>query len=241
MGMPPRAGRDWGEAIPGQVPAEGRPAKIPDRPTPASGGGPGSGPSKPAGPIPVKVLNACLDRLPFESISMFTRNMEARYSWDVLSTNGFNRRYDLHLFTVPKQYVYVITDLTYYALAPSRSLEAPFVKLDTHALAGIFHFDLQLANKQAMSFYTSSYDGYKSCNIGTAPAEVTTGWSHLDQNFGPQRTIGFALYAKENVEAHAFVVVDNLPRFQITKLGAVCHGIALQAGLFQDIFNKVGG
>lgn len=239
MGMPPRAGRDWGEAIPGAVPPEGRPAKIPEQKLTGGGGG-GLPPAPQGGPVPVKVVNACLDRLPFESISMFTRNMEMRYSWDITAAAGIgsNGRYDLHLFTVPKQYVYIITDLTYYVLAPSRSLEAPFTQLGEHAIAGIMHFELLLADKAAMSFFTSTYDGYKSSNTAVAAAQVTTGWSHLEKSFGPQRTIGFALYAKEDVQAHAFFVVDNLPRFNITKVGAICHGIKVPAGAFMNLFNK---
>lgn len=235
MGSPTRHGVDWGRVGPSPtVPAELDVGKK---------GGGGGGPFMPATPssqvIPVSVVDAFFQQLPELSIQPIIKTMEAQYTliiddpWD--PNTGTITPIQMSFFTVPAQYVYIIVDVVYYAVVPGADLNAPPGALTAEQLAGIARFDLTFGDRQPARFDCQMVSPY--ANPGTTPT-LRTGWPFVETKFGPQRTTGFAIYARSSQEVLVTVRFDDFPLFMITKLGAHMHGYAVPEGAFEDIFMR---
>lgn len=232
MGSPTRHGVDWGRVGPSPT----APAELD-----ASKKGGGGGPFQPATPnpqvIPVSVIDAFFQELPELSIQPIVKTMEGQFAlvvdnpWDPDTSTIQPIR--LSFFTVPQQFVYIIVDVVYYAVVPGAGLNDPPASLTAEQLAGIARFDLTFGNRQPARFDCSMLSPY--ANPGTSPV-LRTGWPFIETKFGPQRTTGFAIYARSSQEVLVTVQMDDFPLFTISKFGAHMHGYAVPEGAFEDIF-----
>jgi len=225
-GMPSRHGVDWGRVAPA-------PAVRTDRiaPTPV----PQPAPRTPvaqvaaAGTFPVRVLDAFFQLLPDPSLQQFSQVVEGR--WPVSVVAG--TQIQLTNFLVPERYVYVITDVIYYATAPSPELEGLPVQIQPYQLSGLVRFALTVNGITPLRQDQSVHDPYAAV---TAAAVARSGWPFVDHPFGAQRTSGFALYARSQAIVSAVASVDTPPRFSLTKVGAHMHGFGIPESVFELLF-----
>lgn len=236
---PFRHGHDWHRSQPTPASPVGVQARNPFQlqpgtPLPSADQQPGVVPVHEVGVISTQTLHAFYEALPDPSVQQLTKVVEAH--WPHASTVG--SILSLSTFAVPAQFVYILTDVLYYATCPSSFLEGPPVQLEAYQLTGLVHFELTLGDRQPMRIDSSMFSPYGDANTAAAAA---SGWSMLDQVFGARRGGSFALYARSSQEVKVQVVIDVVPRFSLTKLGAHFHGFAVPEGLFDDIFRRIKG
>lgn len=186
------------------------------------------------GVVPVQVLYAFFQALPDPNVQQLTQVTEGHWT----HTATTNTRIALETFSVPSQFVYVLTDIYYYATCPSSSLCGPPVALTTYQLAGLAHFEMTIGDRQPMSINGTTFNPYED---GTATNAHASGWSMMDTQFGARRGGAFALYARSGSVIKVEAVVDVAPRFSITKIGAHFHGFAVPEGTFDTIFRRIKG
>jgi len=231
---PPRHGIDWSKSRPtpaGPVGVQARRAVTPvAAPPPADV----TTPVRVFGIVPVTTLHAFYQALPDPSVQQVAKITEV--PWPNSITAG--TKLDLASFTVPDQYVYVLTDIYYYALSPSSALDAPLIQLQPYQLSGLVRFELYMGNRTPLRIDSSTFNPYDNT---TAPNFDGSGWPVLDTVFGTRRGGSFALYARSKNVVQVRAVVDVVPRFSITKLGAHFHGYAVAEGNFDEIFRRIKG
>lgn len=135
--------------------------------------------------------------------------------------------------TVPEGMVYVFTDIYFFALAPGGVLMGAAQRLPAGALAGLLRFSLEFNERgpaQLEGVFVSPRAGTFR-DIGRR-----SGWPWIDREFGVQRGLAWALYAREQVQYRATAVVDVVPDFPITTVGVELHGFSLTAKSFSDVF-----
>jgi hypothetical protein len=190
------------------------------------------------------VIDAFFQELPELSVQPIIKLMEAQFTFTDLTTvasaitSGVNLPaipVSFDFFSVPPQYVYIIVDVLYYALAPSKWSYSPLVQLSAEQLAGLARFDLTFSGRQPARFDMSTIAPH--ANPGST-ATLSTGWPLLETLFGPQRTTGFAVYARSSQDVKVTVTFSDVPHFVITKIGAHLHGYAVPEGAFEDIFMR---
>lgn len=186
------------------------------------------------GVVPVQVLYAFFQALPDPTVQQLTQVIEGHWSHSATTSS----RIALSTFSVPSQFVYVLTDIYYYATCPSSSLAGPPVSLSAYQMAGLVHFELSLGDRQPMRLDATMFNPY---GAGTASNAQASGWSMLDTPFGARRGGAFALYARSSMVVKVEAVVDVVPRFSITKIGAHFHGFAVPEGTFDTIFRRIKG
>jgi hypothetical protein len=234
-GTPPRHGVDWGRGAP--TPIVGDPTAVLKN-LPSGGGPAGPGPVPTSGALPVKVIDSFLADLPAGAIQQFSRVTEAKLTWGAWVNPDLTYKsqpsMQLDSFSVPDKYVYVFTDIKFYALCPSCHLENAFVELREQQLAGIVRFMLTFNGVSPMRQEANTFV------LGTGQIQ-RTGWTGLNDEFGAQRTIGFALFARSLQVVYTEVQIDVAPRFRIWKFGAQFHGIAVPEATFEGVFEKRRG
>jgi hypothetical protein len=235
MAMPPRHGVDWSRAGRSpiteadlskgylkQITSNG---KIADENTPSTAI---------AGIVPVHVLHAFYQSLPESSMQQVVRTLEAEFTASVVSAGSLNSA----VTSVPPQFVYVITDVLYYAIQPSSFLEAPPIALEEHQVAGFLRFNIEIGNRQPLSMGVATHSRYDA--PGTT-AYDTQGWPFVNSVFGSRRGGGFALYARSSQTINMVVNIDVAPRFMITHVGMHLHGFAVPEAEFDDVFRRIKG
>jgi hypothetical protein len=232
MGSPTRHGVDWGRVAPSPVGPKELDVSKP--------GGSSGGPFMPGTTqvMPVSVIDAFFEELPEPAIQPIIKTVEGQYTFTQINPNNPNLPgvllpIQFALFTVPQQYVYIIVDVTYYATTPAKKLNMPAVVLGPEQLVGLARFDLTFSGRQAARFDMQVVSPY--ANTGTTPS-LLTGWPFLETKFGPQRTTGFAVYARSSQQVLVTVYFDVIPQFLITKLGAHMHGYAVPEAMFDGLY-----
>lgn len=202
------------------------------------------------GRIPIVDADAFFNALPSAMVQQIAKALEAYNSSSVYWDDANNApvpeaRLTLASFSVPQQYVYIFTDIMFYALCPSRHLEGPPIALTGFQLSGTCHFELQFGGVTPLrvdgtSVSAQATPGQTSAEYTTTPA-VNSGWASLDTPIGAQRTTGFAVYARSGQIIEVIVHLENRPRFFIQKFGAQLHGFTVPESLFDGIFAKRRG
>jgi hypothetical protein len=179
--------------------------------------------------INVRELDAFLSALPRESISFLAKSQEVRYDHTKIAGQSIN----IGSLAVPQNYIWVLTDVEFYAYAPSSGLGAQPKTLDEEALVGLLRLDILFGGSSPLNSQSNRMSPY------TEPAQSamsTSGWPWLERPFGVQRMPSFALYAKENQTVDLMCFVEVPPRFPIGKLGVNIHGFALPTSVFSGIW-----
>lgn len=190
------------------------------------------GPQATHGVIAVKELDAFLSALPRESITFLTKSQEVRYDHSLIVGQSLPIGTPI---IVPQQYVWVLTDVEFYAYGPSIGIGQAPRTINSGGLVGLLRLDLLFSGSSpinSQSFRMSPY---------TTPGQTTTstsGWPWLERNFGVTRMPSYALYAKENQTIDLKATVEDLPRFPISKVGYNLHGFSIPSSSFSNIWLK---
>jgi len=230
MALPPRHGHRHSRAPVPIVsgPASSRVAATVAKSTPVAAE------PAPAHIVPVRQVNFWLRNLPREQVTHLVVRDEIRYN-HALNIGG-----ELLMggVQVADQYVWVLTDVEYYALAPSSGMPQIPTSLSAGALVGLLRFDLLFGGNDPVKVRANVMSPYSTPDQATSS---TGGWPWLQRPFGTQRMPSFAVYAHAGTTINARVTVEDVPRFPITKLGVNMHGFTISATLFPQIFEATPG
>lgn len=238
MGQPNRHGHGGWSQVPvpvgvGAGAAQGAGAR-------SAGGGPAftpaPGPTNVARVLTTRSLNTFLEALPNENVSHLALHTTQPY--DPTTTVGTKR--SLQANTVPNGNAWVITDLRFFALAPSVGLMAPPAYLAAENLAGLIRFDIEFASRSPLKLEGTFYSVYGGAAAAALQVGSRSGWPFMRQDFGTQRELSFALYAKEGDRIDAIANVDIAPQFPLAALGVEIHGFVVPSSLLSKIWGGAG-
>lgn len=211
--------------------------------TPAAGrGGPDGAPSLAPGAqqqarvLTVRSLNTFLEALPNQNVSHLALHTTQPYD----PTTGPGTKLALQTNTVPDGNSWVITDLRFFALAPSTGLMTPPTYLQPENLAGLLRFDIQFASRSPLKLEGTFYSVYAGAAATALQVGSRSGWPFTRQDFGTQRELSFALYAKEGDQIDAIANVDIAPQFPLAALGVEVHGFVVPSSLLSKIWGGAG-
>jgi hypothetical protein len=179
---------------------------------------------KNAGVISIKEMDKWLRTLPPRKITHLVLSGERHYShlWAVGTTINI-----LSVPRVPDGYVWVITDVDYYAtFTPPAGLVSIPQNVPEEAFVGILKWELLFGGVSPVQTIARRMSPY---NVAPGAVQSTSGWPWMETPFGPRRMPSFALYATGNEEIGVEVTVEDLPRFPITRLGVNLHGFTVAA------------
>jgi len=228
MATPGRHGVNWGQSQPAPAAATGRRAAPGPTQIAPPAKAPEGVPFIAGGVIPVQVLRGFYQNLPGAAIQQVVKETEV--FWDQVNFIK-DTQFFLQSFQVPEQYVYVFTDVLYYATAPGPVLASPPVQFTTYQLIGILRLTIDFNGNTPLRIDSDVYSPYDS-PPGTLISR--TGWGPLDSPFGVRRG-NFAVYARSGQVVNVIAHVDTTPRFPITRVGAHLHGFAVPEGQFETI------
>lgn len=224
MGQPRRHGHRW-SSVPTPL-ADGAPAiAVRGSLTPAAG------PGAPPQAIPVRDLDAFLSALPRESVSFLSKSQEVRYDQAL----QVGQSIQIGSLKVPSKYVWIFTDVSFYAFGPAIGMGQAPQPLNRGALVGLLRLDLLFGGASPLNSQSYRMSPYSS--PGQSPA-TTSGWPWLESTFGVSRMPSFALYAGETQAVEMNATVEDVPRFPITKIGVNLHGFSLPTATFSKIWLK---
>jgi len=170
------------------------------------------------GIIPVRSVDAFFQALPPEAIQFVA------YTGDVRLTSSnlvVNAKIDITSFEVPANTAFVITDVQWFGLVPSRFSNVPLLSIGPEQLAGLIRFDLTFNGNAPISATANMVNPY-----GSAPAVSRTGWPYVELSQSPNRGT-FVMYAKSRQVITAKAYIDVIPQFWLTMLGVRVLGYAL--------------
>lgn len=175
--------------------------------------------------IPVREMDKWIRTLPPQRITHQVLSGEVMYNPALIVGQTLSI---LLVERVTASYVWVFTDVDYYAtFPPPGGLVSVPQNLPAEALVGILKWELLFGGTSPFSTVAARMSPYAP---GTP--RRTSGWPWLQTPFGVQRMPSFALYASGNEEIRVDITVEDLPRFPITRLGVNMHGFAVAANLF---------
>lgn len=186
--------------------------------------------------LTTRSLNAFLEALPNENVAHLAMHTTQPYNPTTLA----GARIALQTNTVPNGNSWVLTDLRFFALAPSVGLMAPPTYLAAENLAGLIRFDVQFASRSPLKLEGSFYSVYGGAAAAALQAGSRSGWPFTRQDFGTQRELSFALYAKEGDQVDAIANVDIAPQFPLAALGVEIHGFVVPSSLLSQIWGGAG-
>lgn len=178
----------------------------------------GSEPSK-TSTVPMREMDKWIRTLPPKRVTHFTLSGEVEYDH---ALNIGQKLKLLLLERVPRNYVWVVTDVFYYATVPPVGLVGPPQNLAPEALVGILKWELMFGGSTPMQTPARRMSPY-----APGPPTKTSGFPWMDTPFGPQRMPAFALHATGEEDIRVDITVEDLPQFQITRLGANLHGFTV--------------
>lgn len=139
---------------------------------------------------------------------------------------------------VTKQYVWLFTDIEFYATAPVSAMNAPPANLAPEALVGLLRLTILFGSAAPIQTRANVMSPYTSPN---QVSSTTSGWPWLQTPFGAQRALSFALYAQANEQIRLTAFVEARPRFPIDRIGVNLHGAAVPISTFSSVWKKGGG
>lgn len=181
-----------------------------------------------AGTISVQVLQAYYQQLPHYGHQQFAVSREVSYS--VLDAQQ-RRTITTPIMTVPRGRVAIVTDFFGYATAPGAGLAAAPVQLSPYQLTGLFKFALRIGGTIALLEDAATIS--PNAAVGTGVTGVQTGWPFLDTPVGSRRSAGFAIYARASQQIDFDILYEDVPQFQLSKLGVHVHGFTTSEAEFE--------
>jgi len=227
MAAPSRHGQRWFRG-PTPTPQGGDPVAI--RGPAATPTGPAPAPTR---VIPVKEMNAWYRRLPSPNVLHKLITGEVRYKHSL----SVGQKLQLSSTVVTENYVWVFTDIDFYAMAPATAMLRPPLQLDPESLVGILRLELTFGGTTPITTSAQRLSPYTTPAQYTATVPTTSGWPWLQTPFGSQRMPSFALYAKGNEEIRVEATIEALPRFPISRLGVNMHGFSVPTTLFPSAWS----
>jgi len=126
---------------------------------------------------------------------------------------------------IPDGYVWVITDVDYYAtFVPPQGLFSVPTNVPPEALVGLLKWELLFGGVAPLQTVARRMSPY---NVAPGSVQPTSGWPWMQTPFGVRRMPSFALFATGNEEITVEVTVEDLPRFPISRLGVNLHGFTV--------------
>jgi len=190
------------------------------------------GPSKAeptGGPCPPVHLGAFFEALPPQTLQFLSHSGEVRITAaNLIAGNAI----EISRLRVPENYAFVITDVQYYGLVPSRYLNAPLIPLLPEQLTGLIRFDLIIQDRQPMRSTGDYVDPYS-----LAPETISEGWPYTELSPTSSRDV-FVLYAKSKMTVVAKAWVDVVPRFWLSVLGVRFTGYTLPELMVEAAIKK---
>lgn len=214
----PTAGAQKGRGIPGST-APGAPTTF-------------HAPEKPKEIGVVQLTNEFLTAMPEPGMQQIARHDSVRYPpgtalGDTITINGTS---------VPNGMVMVLTDVTFFVTVPSPGLGGAEIRVTAASLAGLLRFSVLFNNNTPLQLDGS----FLSPLAGTTRnLSVRSGWPFTERPFGVQRAPAFAIYAKGGQNVTIQAIVDVLPDFPITTVGAEMGGFTLSQMNFSRLFKGV--
>lgn len=201
----------------------------------------GPSPAEPTGgPIPSKQLGAFFEDLPPQALQFFAHSGDMQMS----ALNLFvGNSIELCRLTVPNQQAFVVTDVQYYGLVPSRHFNAPLLPLQIEQLVHLIRFELVIEEYRPMRL-----DGAHANTVAVPPGDMGPlppvnvftrfeGWPFVE--LAPTSDRGmFALYAKSRANIVAKAWVEALPRFWLSKLGVRITGYTVSEQALESAIKK---
>ena len=223
MATPPRHGIRWSK-VPTPLNEGASPLALRGALTPT----PVDGPCPTV--IPTRLVDFFLRSLPQDYVRFFNRSEEVQYDHSMV----VGGKQTISGLVVPSNYVWVINDMEFYATGPRPELMALPLNLNSAALVGMLRLDLLISGASPMQSESSRLSPY------TSPAQTpqsATGWPWLERPFGTQRMPSFAIFAREGQTVEAVVMVENVPRFPITRIGFNLHGFMMPSATFERLWS----
>jgi len=196
-------------------------------------GGQSVGPAK-SGTLSVDQVDAFLNTLPSESIQHVVIADEQPYR-----AVGAGGVLTLASVAVPENFVWIFTDVQYSAFTPNPAFGATPLQLPPAAVDGLMRFALKFGGRDPLTTKVGALNPYAGYTAQLAAINIEqSGWPWLQKQFGTQRGLSFAIYAKSATEITVEANVDVVPRFPIMKIGVEMHGFSLPESLFNEIWRK---
>lgn len=170
------------------------------------------------GPCPPRQLGAFFEQLPPEAVDFLTHAGQVQVDGQNLVAGNV---IEITRLQVPKNYMFVITDVQFYGLVPSEFPYSPPVPILKEQLTGLIRFNLLFQDRQTMR---SSGDYFNPYVPG--PKFKREGWPFVELSPSDDCE-NFSLYAKSDDKVSAVAYVDVVPNFWLSTLGARFTGYAL--------------
>jgi hypothetical protein len=174
-----------------------------------------------------------LKALPKPTINQFAQHATVFWDPDEYTENSIIA---LTSTQVPKGIVYIITDVEYYAIAPSAGLNTPPIMLNDIATYGTFRWEMNFSGRSPAQIEGALLNPLMG-NTATGNQGIRSGWHLLNQDFGSRRELSWAVYATEDEEIRFQVIqTTSTPQFPVTALGVQYHGFSLPVVEFSGIW-----
>lgn len=185
------------------------------------------------GVVSVKQLSAFFTALPPWGVAQFARNYSRIWDPTVL-VRGAREEVDGQY--VPEGMVYILTDIIFYVFAPSSGIAAAPRRLNHGELGEMVRFDLKIGSGKPMAI-----EGTGRAVVGGVPMYDFTnkeGWPFPDDDFGPRRSTGSAVYAMEGQQIKSTIFIQAVPPFRLISYGVEMHGVQVQRELLDQIWRR---
>lgn len=170
------------------------------------------------GPYPPRQLPAFFENLPPQALQFLAHSGEVAVTNQNLVAGGI---IEISQLRVPKNYMFVITDVQYYGLVPSIEPYSPLVPIQKEQLVGLIRFDLTFQDRQPMRTTGDYVNPYVP-----GPEFIREGWPFVE--LSPSGCCdNFTLYAKSDMKISAKAHIDVVPNFWLSMLGVRFTGYTL--------------
>jgi hypothetical protein len=177
------------------------------------------------GPKPPRQLGAFFEELPPEAVDFLTHSGEVKVNAQNLVVGN---TIEISRIQVPTNYMFVITNVEFYGLVPSKFPYSPLVPVLKEQLVGLIRFNLLFQNRQSMRSTGDYVNPYV-----VVPEFKREGWPFVE--LSPSEVCeNFSLYAKSDDKITAVAYVDVIPNFWLSILGVRFTGYALPELMVQE-------
>jgi hypothetical protein len=179
-----------------------------------------------------RIKDEFLSALPSPGVQQVARQDFAQYPPDT----AIGATISINSLLVPDGMVMALTDVTFFAIAALPHLGGGAVRIPAATLAGLVRFSLLFGNRTPMQL-----DGTFLSPLAGSTRDLgeRSGWPFTERVFGVQRETAFAIYARGGQQIDVQAIVDVLPDFPLTALGAEMAGFTVPQSLFSQVFSGV--
>lgn len=185
------------------------------------------------GVIRNKEIDVFLTQFPAPVIQHFTRHESLL--WDPLEFGLRGAVVQMFEATVPRNMVYIVTDIQWFAIGPGPGIASPPTLLDEAAVYGQMHFQILFNGITPLELEGE----YANVTGIPSPAGIgrVNGWPFLQRDVGEECPC-FAVYARSNAKVTGrFTTVAN-QTFPITAVGTRINGFTLPMNVWSTIWER---